>query len=705
MIRKGRALSVSLSANDVAQPRKKIKTRKENNVKKVHEDESYDSENSAIHVDLHSAPFEFSQVDDSADEEDVATKSVLSPEQNLKNFLSKTKRCQNKTGSHPGELDESEDVDQSKLLEELSNNEQEVDEVVQVDDAENCEEEEQEVESDDECEDEDSLFGEDHVERREFDDLAAEVEDAESEGEKRDFGNFTTAFLKRLEQSQTAILEERAQHRTPLAILKTRKKLSSACSSPALHGDGTLKSIREEWAFYTGLISPSFFKSKEARLQLRGRVTRGTPAYQGLNLTHRNNADVKKIYRVRWQSKADLGQSVGTYEQFRIVVGQYARFAVAAKMCHLDELCRPGALFEIICNLTAVQSFIRYFDIRSAAGTVMNKAFHLLVLSKFAKSHFGEVNNSVRQGTMISIIEYLHATAKAFKNECRRQASIRKESETRVGSGNFLTESDIAHYGSAGLDVLNSIMDSCKGIYNKKGDAGVMELLKKTNKIVQKWCMNFLSTMMLHGGGQRPQVMSMIEAPKKIDLVDLRNMVKESGVFSLRVSYEKRIRSVDLPHVLFPRAMYRALNFHVNYVLPVLYEKHGIGEGDSRRNCLIIHTKSGYPLESYQVTATLKSFLKSYDPELGNVNSMTLRASFATSMLKKHRRGEKFGAMSEEEFLGYLAKIMNTSVEQLKDTYVASDETSFEVCAEMMQGMIGTAEENCNVTDTDLNLF
>jgi len=263
----------------------------------------------------------------------------------------------------------------------------------------------------------------------------------------------------------------------------------------------------------------------------------------------------------------------------------------------------------------------------------------------------------------------------------------------------FLTETDIAHYGNAGLDVLNGIMESCRSIFVEKGTEGVTDMLKNTKKILQKWSINFLSTMMLHGGGQRPQVISMLEAPSAVELLDMREKVKQSGVFSLRVSFEKRVRSLDLPNVLFPRAMYRAINFHVNYVLPVLYDGHRIGEEDSRRNCLILHTESGFPLESYQVTSTLKSFLKSYDPELRKVTSMTLRASFATGMLRKYRRGDKFGDMTEEAFLGYLAKIMNTSAEQLKETYIASDETSFEICAGMMQEMIGTYQREEIVTD------
>ena len=374
-------------------------------------------------------------------------------------------------------------------------------------------------------------------------------------------------------------------------------------------------------------------------------------------------------------------------------------------MCKLNKLCEKGSLFKLVCSLDGVQSFIRHFKIRSATGTVMNKAFHLLRLSKFAESHFSEMNDSVRKGQMLSIIEYLHTVAKTFKNESRREASIRKENETRIGSGMFLTESDIGHYASAGLDILNDIIESCRSMYAEQGDRGVSSTLSNKKKLVKKWCLNFVSTLMLHGCGQRPQVYTMIQAPSVMQLVELRDSAKNSGVFCLRTSYEKRVRCVDLPHVLFPRSVYRILNFHVNYILPSLYETHGVEEGDPRRNCLNLHTETGEPLDSRQVTACLRTFLKSYDPELARVSTMTLRASFATAMLRKHRRGEKFGDMREEDFIEYLAKIMNTSAEQLKDTYIASDESSFKACAEIVHKMLETKNDDTNLDDSDLVLF
>ena len=150
------------------------------------------------------------------------------------------------------------------------------------------------------------------------------------------------------------------------------------------------------------------------------------------------------------ESKVDLGQSLGTYKQFCVVAREYARFAIPVDLCAIDDLCFKEALSGTVCDLRVIRCFLGYFKIRGAAGTVMYKAFHLLRLCKFAESYFSEINDSTRREQMLSVIEYLQCTARTFKNEYRRQASIRKDKETRMGSGKFLTDSDIAYYGNLG---------------------------------------------------------------------------------------------------------------------------------------------------------------------------------------------------------------------------------------------------------------
>ena len=59
-------------------------------------------------------------------------------------------------------------------------------------------------------------------------------------------------------------------------------------------------------------------------------------SYKGLILTLKNNADILRIYELFWKCKDDLGQPMGTFDQFRVRIGQYARFAVSIRPCHKE---------------------------------------------------------------------------------------------------------------------------------------------------------------------------------------------------------------------------------------------------------------------------------------------------------------------------------------------------------------------------------
>lgn len=539
----------------------------------------------------------------------------------------------------------------------------------------------------------DSLFDEKHVDEEEYNDLALKDGYSPTENEE-----YTNNFLRRLEKTQTELLEKKAAIRTPLAVQRNRRRSLGTPSASSLP-----MSISEAWNFYLETLPVDFFSSAEARFEVSDPLVKGRSGYAGLVLNPQNNNDMREMFNIRWKSKADLGQPLGTFEQFRIVVGQYSRFVVAAGLCTANSLCERGCLYRVACSYSAIQAFIRHFDLRAAAGTVMNKAFHLHRLCAFADAYFGRVHNAEKQGNIDVIAEYLQGAQKAFKTESRKMATLRKAEETRIGSGCYLTEQDIQLYGNKAIDILHDIVDQFREVHSEKGHGGVVEELASTKGLLNKWFINFVSALMLHGGGQRPQVYTILQAPKKIDLSVLRKSAKETTAFTIKVSCEKRLRAIDLPEVLFPRKVFKSLNFHVNYVLPALHMKLNIPEEDPRTRCLLLHTKRGEELESSNITRSIRTFLKAFDPELGNVTSMTLRASFATAMLEKHRRGESLAQLSEDEFIEYLAKIMNTSSEQLKETYIATSGKSYKICAEMMFSLLETG--GCTEADSDLDVF
>ena len=226
--------------------------------------------------------------------------------------------------------------------------------------------------------------------------------------------------------------------------------------------------IKQHWEVYLEKLSTSFFNLREARLEQSEQATKGKPAYQGVSVTPQNNPDMKCIYEISWKSREYLGQPMGTFEQFRVVFGQYARSAIASGMFRPSQLYKKGILCDALCRLPAVRAFIRYFEIRSVAGTVMNKAFHFLLLARYATIYFTERNGSVQQSQILNIIEYLKRVSRVLKSEFRRLASVRKEEEARDGSGLYSQEGDMAMFANKSVDELNGLIHSTKGDFRNK---------------------------------------------------------------------------------------------------------------------------------------------------------------------------------------------------------------------------------------------
>ncbi len=459
----------------------------------------------------------------------------------------------------------------------------------------------------------------------------------------------------------------------------------------------------------TRFIAPRFFDCIEARLEIGGRLKPGEVAYRGVYVTRHNNEDMRNIWEMEWRCRAALGEPLVTYHKFRTVVGQYARFAITSKLCSANGFFRRGSLFKIMCCLKTVQSFIGYFQNRAAPGTVIQKAWHLSSLARCAILFFDTRKQPEEKGKVEDVREYLGSVTKANKSEARRVSSKKKSEEYRIESGLYLAEEDIHMFAKQSLLELNDIIEGTRGTHIEGGEDGVRSLLKKRKKLVTKWAINFLALLSLHGGGQRPQVYALLQVPTKSEMQSMRAQAIESDVFSISVTFEKRIRSMDMPNVLFPRVVYRALAFHVDFVLPVVYDLYNIGENDQRRKSLLVNTANGNALKSTQVTKGVQHVLKSFDPELGNINSMTLRASIASMMVQRHRRGEMMTHFSEERFLEYLAKVMNTSAEQLRETYVSCEGQTHKECAAMVRSIIdssdGRAEPAVGSHNVDMDVF
>ncbi len=204
--------------------------------------------------------------------------------------------------------------------------------------------------------------------------------------------------------------------------------------------------------------------------------------------------------------------------------------------------------------------------------------------------------------------------------------------------------------------------------------------------------------------GSAPQVFTILQSVDELGFQKWDQEIKDKGYFSVKVSNEKRIRAIELPQVLFSESVVQCFKFHITYILPALYRKRNIAEGDAKQNYVFLHIRTGDVLDSANVTSSLRTFLKSRDPELQNVTTMDVRSSFASMMLGFFRKEKVFKSFNEAEFLAYLAKLMNTSYGQLRDTYISTQGDDFHTSLSKVLGVMDSAfvaEHSGNDSDTD----
>ena len=262
--------------------------------------------------------------------------------------------------------------------------------------------------------------------------------------------------------------------------------------------------------------------------------------------------------------------------------------------------------------------------------------------------------------------------------------------------------------------------------------------ISENKTLLCKWCINIVALLVLSAGGQRPQVFCQLIMPTVHHLFENKAKYEESSFIDFATGFEKTVRNTNMPHVMIPATYFdivlfqarvnavaaqklRAENISIpscndscegivskdneeafNEVDCTKTEKKSCGvkqnntqissedlEGEicnmgtsksGKRRILepfIFHSANGSALKPAQVTSTLKIFLKKCDPELGSITTMNVRESYASMMFKGRKNGKIFSDASEQTFLEFMASQMNTSVEQLRTTYLAIDKDDF----------------------------
>jgi hypothetical protein len=397
----------------------------------------------------------------------------------------------------------------------------------------------------------------------------------------------------------------------------------------------------------------------------------GEPGYAALPVNERNNCDLRRIYEIRFAPAKGRGHPIAAYANIKSTFGQYSRLCVCLKLLDIKDVWKPGAIFRHVLIKDAVFSFISYFRLRGQATTVSNKAANLKMVVEHAGLYFAAAGDVESRAKADELRISLDRARSAERREMRRIA--RSTKEEREAAGKLLDEGDMDLFAERAYTACRGIIKSAKEC---KPARDVFQSSQSGCSLINKWCINLLSFLMMVGNGQRPQVYRLLLLPTPEQMRSW--VVGADREVSLRTLLEKTPRSMECPGVLFPRRSASLLKFHVVVVRPLIMARFKIVEpGDRSEYPLLVHTKSGRMLRTADIRGTLRAFLTRYDPELAGITPMILRSSFASTMFARFKRGELGEEKSVESFLANLAKLMNSSAEMLMATYIASNPLDF----------------------------
>ena len=492
--------------------------------------------------------------------------------------------------------------------------------------------------------------------------------------------------LSKILESQESVLGKR---RMFLGVSRRKRKKSGVVMAKMLSAAPVTMS--ERWKRYLQSLEGDFFTSKEARMEDAGRVGKGKTAYNGLVLTADNNSDIKHIFDVKYRTKKSLGQPVGSFDQLRTAAGQFARLYFTSKRRDPSEFYERGKLLESVTDINVHRALLGYFRIRGSHSTVASKSMHLKTLAHGAEVYFSGKDEKLK-GMATTVVEFLLSEAASEKMEARRFARARKSTEGRLMHGTLLLPADFIRGIEAAKAQLSGVLSTYRRLERDRGSQKAKSIFQQSGKILQKWNINLIGLLVLSGGGQRPQVFCQLQLPSQAELAENERRSNKLNYVELRTVIEKTTRAFDMPNVVFPSGVFQFIDFQTRVIRPILLKKNKRSEVGLREKTLLVDTRSGDPLRSQQVAHTFQRFLSQIDPELSKITPMALRGSYATMMLQAYRRREIFKNKSEGEFLEFLAKAMNTSVEQLAGTYAGNEMSDFEQCARRLTSILAQTD-------------
>lgn len=102
-------------------------------------------------------------------------------------------------------------------------------------------------------------------------------------------------------------------------------------------------------------------------------------------------------------------------------------------------------------------------------------------------------------------------------------------------------------------------------------------------------------------------------------------------------------------------------------------------------NYLLLNTQNGMCLTTRQIGTVFQQFLTNHDASLKGITTKSIRPSYATMMFRGWLAKKIHRDKNEAQFFQHMAMLMNTSVEQLKSTYVSIDRGDYD---KTVRGMV-----------------
>lgn len=471
----------------------------------------------------------------------------------------------------------------------------------------------------------------------------------------------------------------------------SRRNIDHEVSGLAEAGDIALPSshARELWKQEITRVlrqDKTFFKNSEALMQNSSKVTRGSISYHGIRISPDNCIDIHTVYEDGYivqdvfqertaaqRLNSGRKQYTQSFRQLTSVIGQFMRWAIVRKEIPLFDGWKENALFRALSKALLVQTFVEYFRIRGTASTVNCKTIHLRTAIRSAINKCGD--DIAKQEDLKMVYFYLQKCGNACKRIGRGKSTLQRVSFARAAEGKLLMVDDFSTCITKARKSLNGIINSYELSLSSANSCRPLRLIF-SDGLLKKWCINFLALTMFLSGGQRPQVFQQMQCPNDEDMQLWSSSSHSSRYIELETITEKRARVTEMPNVVVPKSILPFLQFHVRTVRPIILQHSRIDEPTTDRP-LLIHSGTGKYLETEQIRTSLRSFAERVDPDLKNITPMSLRASYATLMFRAHRAGEIFSNLDEDSFLRELGKMMNTSIEQLKQTYISCDSHDF----------------------------